>query len=77
MKSSRNRTPAPGSLISRYVRASETVSTHLANWPPPLRGKENKPVLIKHEPDEPAKRAKPRGWRLTRAIFSEFADDEY
>jgi hypothetical protein len=33
-------------------------------------------VFIKHKPGEPAKRAKPRGWRLTRAIFSEFAEDE-
>jgi hypothetical protein len=31
---------------------------------------------MKHQPGEPAKRAKSRGWRLTRAIFSEFADDE-
>jgi hypothetical protein len=32
-------------------------------------------VIVKHEPGEPVKRAKPRGWRLTRAIFAEFADD--
>jgi hypothetical protein len=64
-------------LVARYVRASETVGTHLAHWPPPLRAKEAKPVLMKHAPNEPVKRAKPRGWRLTRAIFSEFADDEY
>lgn len=75
MKNSRNRAPKPGKLISRFVRASETVSTHLATWPPPMRAKENKPVLIKHQADEPVKRAKPRGWRLTRAIFSEFSDD--
>jgi hypothetical protein len=31
---------------------------------------------MKHKPGEPVKRAKSRGWRLTRAIFSEFADDE-
>ncbi len=77
MKNSRSRAPEPGKFLSRYVRASETVSTHLANWPPPLRGKENKPVHMKHQPDEPVKRAKARGWRLTRAIFSEFADEEY
>ncbi|MCP3370797.1 hypothetical protein [Bradyrhizobium cajani] len=63
-------------LSSISVRASETSGTHLAHWPPPLRGKENKPLFIKHPEGEPAKRAKPRGWRLTRAIFSEFADDE-
>jgi hypothetical protein len=75
VKNSRTRKPEPGKLISRYVRASETTSTHLANWPPPMRAKENKPVLVKHAPNEPVKRAKPRGWRLTRAIFSEFSDD--
>jgi len=31
---------------------------------------------MKHPEGEPVKRAKPRGWRLTRAIFSEFADEE-
>jgi hypothetical protein len=59
----------------RYLLASETTGTHLAQWPPPHRGKEAKPVFIKHAAGEPAKRAKPRGWRLTRAIFSEFADE--
>jgi hypothetical protein len=59
-----------------YVRASETIGTHLAHWPPPQRGRESKPVFIKHQPGEPVKRAKARGWRLTRAIFSEFADEE-
>ncbi|MGY3035936.1 hypothetical protein ACVIIV_005106 [Bradyrhizobium sp. USDA 4354] len=63
-------------LSSMSVRASETTGTHLAHWPPPLRGKENKPLFIKHPEGAPVKRAKPRGWRLTRAIFSEFADDE-
>lgn len=61
---------------SMYVHASETSGMHLAHWPPPLRGKESKPVFVKHAAGEPAKRAKPRGWRLTRAIFSEFSDDE-
>lgn len=63
-------------LSSMSARASETSGTHLAHWPPPMRGKESKPVLVKHMQGEPVKRAKPRGWRLTRAIFSEFADDE-
>jgi hypothetical protein len=31
---------------------------------------------MKHQPGETAKRAKPRGWRLTRAIFSEFEGDD-
>lgn len=63
-------------LLSMSARASETSGTHLAHWPPPMRGKESKPVLVKHAQGEPVKRAKPRGWRLTRAIFSEFAEDE-
>ena len=52
-----------------HVRASETGGTHLAYWPPPLREHEARPVLVKHQPGEPVIRAKPRGWRLTRAIF--------
>lgn len=63
-------------LPPTYLHASETTGTHLAHWPPPQRGKESKPVLVKHVQGEPVKRAKPRGWRLTRAIFSEFSDDE-
>ncbi|KJC37210.1 hypothetical protein UB31_33695 [Bradyrhizobium sp. LTSP849] len=65
-------------LPPKYLLASETAGTHLAHWPPPHRGKESKPVLVftKLAEGEPAKRARPRGWRLTRAIFSEFADDE-
>ncbi|MBR0778157.1 hypothetical protein JQ625_25275 [Bradyrhizobium diazoefficiens] len=71
MKGSSNRK----GLSSMSLRASETTGTNLAHWPPPQRGKENKPVFTRHPRDEPAKRAKPRGWRLTRAIFSEFSDD--
>ncbi|MBV9984596.1 MAG: hypothetical protein JO365_32160 [Bradyrhizobium sp.] len=61
---------------SLYVRASETAGTHLAHWPPPRYEREATPMRIKHDAGEPAKRAKPRGWRLTRAFFSEFADEE-
>jgi hypothetical protein len=63
-------------LSSIHVHANETNGTHLAHWPPPQRGKESKPVLVRHQAGEPVKRANPRGWRLTRAIFSEFSDDE-
>jgi hypothetical protein len=67
-------------LSSTFVRASETTGTHLAHWPPPQRamerGKESKPVLVTQAADEPAKRARPRGWRLNRALFSEVADDD-
>jgi hypothetical protein len=52
------------------------VGTHLAHWPPPRYEREATPMRVKHEAGEPVKRAKPRGWRLTRAFFSEFADEE-
>jgi hypothetical protein len=32
-------------------------------------------LKVKQVEAEPAKRTKLRGWRLTRAMFSEFADD--
>jgi len=67
-------------LSSTLARASETTGTHLAHWPPPHRamerGKESKPVLVTQVAGEPAKRARSRGWRLTRALFSEVADDD-
>ena len=67
-------------LSSALVRASETTGTHLAHWPPPLRamerGKDSKPVLVTQSAGEPAKRARPRGWRLTRAMVSDVADDD-
>jgi hypothetical protein len=63
-------------LSSLSVRAGETVSTHLAHWPPPRYDRAAPPIRVKHEAGERVKRAKLRGWRLTRAIFSEFADDE-
>ena len=74
MKSSSDRRGPPS------MRASETTGTHLAHWPPPQRamerGKASKPPLITQAGDEPAKRARPRGWRLNRAMFSEVADDD-
>ena len=76
MKDTRKHLPGDRGLASLHLRASETEATHLAHWPPPLRGREAKAVFTRHPQGEPAKRAKPRGWRLTRAIFSEFADDE-
>jgi hypothetical protein len=49
--------------------------TKLAHWPPPFRSGQTQPKIIRHEPGEKPKLAKPRGWRLTRAMFSEFSDD--
>jgi hypothetical protein len=46
--------------------------TKLAHWPPPFRSGQTQPKIVRHQPDEKPKLAKPRGWRLTRALFSEF-----
>jgi hypothetical protein len=76
MSGKRDKTPDPKGVAFMHVRPSETEGTHLAHWPPPRYEREAKPIMIKHAPNETAHRAKPRGWRLTRAIFAEFADDE-
>jgi hypothetical protein len=77
MSGSRSKSPDPKGASFMYVRASETEGTHLAHWPPPRHEREAPPMLkVKHQSNEPVKRAKPRGWRLTRALFSEFSDDE-
>jgi hypothetical protein len=77
MASKRSKSRDPKGISFMHVRPSETEGTHLANWPPPRHSREAPAALkIKHPDVEPAKRAKLRGWRLTRAIFSEFADDE-
>lgn len=52
------------------------LESRLATWPPPYRSQNKAPKIIRHNPDEPVKRAKPRGWRLTRAMFSEFEDGD-
>jgi hypothetical protein len=49
--------------------------TKLAHWPPPFRSGQSQPKIIRHQPGEKPKLTKPRGWRLTRAQFSEFSDD--
>jgi hypothetical protein len=53
----------------------DRAESRLAHWPPPFRNSQTPAKGIKHPPGEPAKRAKPRGWRLTRAMFSEFEED--
>ena len=50
--------------------------SHLAHWPPPTLGHELRPMPIKHRGNEQAKHTPRRGWRLTRAMFAEFQDDE-
>jgi hypothetical protein len=76
MSGKRDSSSDPKGVTFLHVPASETVGTHLAHWPPPLHGHDFTPVIMKHQPGEPIKRAKPRGWRLTRAMFSEFQEDE-
>jgi hypothetical protein len=49
--------------------------TRLAHWPPPFRSLETKPKAIKRPRSEVQKRATPRGWRITRALFSEFDEE--
>jgi hypothetical protein len=81
MSANRDKSPDPrtNSLGPSFMhgRPSETAGTHLAHWPPPRLEREAPVMLkVKHPSTEPVKRAKARGWRLTRAMFSEFSDDE-
>jgi hypothetical protein len=70
--SGEHKTPDPKSAAP-----SDLSGTHLAHWPPPRHQREAPAMLkVKHPGNEAVKRSKPRGWRLTRAMFSEFADDE-
>jgi hypothetical protein len=57
------------------TRSYETAQTRLAHWPPPFRSNHAKPVIKKAPRGEEPKRAKPRGWRITRAMFSEFEEE--
>jgi len=72
-----NRNKSPNGISFMHVRPSETAGTHLAHWPPPHHEREA-PAMhkVKNPSAEPVKRAKLRGWRLTRAMFSEFSGDE-
>lgn len=61
---------------SLHLRASETVSSHLAHWPPRLRGHEHKPIPVKHhQTAELTQHAKPHGLELTRSAFSDDAGE--
>ena len=76
MSTKRDKAADRNGITFMYVPPSETRGMHLAHWPPPRHERESKPIVMKHAPTETVHRAKPRGWRLTRAIFSEFAEDE-
>jgi hypothetical protein len=59
---------------SQYDRSYDT-EVRLAHWPPPFRRVPAKPSVEKRvkAAEEPT-RAHPRGWRITRALFSEFEE---
>ena len=76
MSGKKNDTPDKNGIAFLYVPPSETKGTHLAHWPPPRFERETTPIMAKHAAGEPVHVARPRGWRLTREAFAEFADDE-
>jgi hypothetical protein len=49
-------------------------TTRLAHWPPPFRSREAKPKAVRHPHGETVQRATLRGWRITRAMISDFDD---
>jgi hypothetical protein len=58
------------------LHADKTDGSHLAHWPPPTMSQELKPMAVKHRSSQPVRHATRRGWRLTRAMFSEFSGEE-
>ncbi len=65
-----------GNSHTLHFLSHKPEQSRLAHWPPPHQGHDTVHVITRHEPGEPAKRAAPRGWRLTRAMFGEFDDEE-
>lgn len=57
------------------TRSLAQTSSRLAHWPPPFRSTAAKPKIVRHTSAEKPQRTKPRGWRLTRAMFSEFEEE--
>lgn len=64
-----------GSRSSFAPSQTRPERTKLAHWPPPFRSGQSQPKIVRHQPGENPKLVKARGWRLTRAQFSEFSDD--
>jgi hypothetical protein len=58
------------------LHAGETVGSHLAHWPPPTVNSELKPMPIRQKANAHIRHGTRRGWRLTRAMFSEFEGDD-
>jgi hypothetical protein len=70
-----------GDAVAREPRAryrsdssSNDSETRLAHWPPPFRKVPAKPRVEKRVKSEEPVRVKPRGWRITRGMFSEFEE---
>jgi hypothetical protein len=61
---------------TRAADASEHGGSRLAHWPPPSMAHALKPMPIKHKSSEPIRHGTRRGWRLTRAMFSEFDGED-
>ena len=66
----------PESKDTSPLHAGETGGSHLAHWPPPTMGRELKPLEVKHKSSALIRHATRRGWRLTRAMFSEFGGED-
>ena len=85
MKRSDDQSPEQKAL-NVPVPPTQTVGSRLAHWPPPGRTHISRPILAVQRREEPVQRAKAnaktkakpksRGWRLTRALFSEFEGEE-
>ena len=58
-----------------FSNQPSTQGSRLAHWPTPYRSVASKPIIIQHPQGVVPKRATLRGWRLTRAMFSEFEEN--
>jgi hypothetical protein len=67
--------PRNRSNFTSLDRSLDTEGVRLAHWPPPFRKMPIKPKVERRpEQVEEPKRATPRGWRITRSMFSEFEE---
>jgi hypothetical protein len=69
------REPKAGQESAFDAAETRPARTRLAHWPPPFRNGQSQPKIIRHQPGEKSKPTMARGWRLTRANFSEFSED--
>jgi hypothetical protein len=69
------RDPKSGQGSDFAATETRPLRTRLAHWPPPFRNGQSQAKIIRHQAGESAKLTKARGWRLTRAMLSDFSDD--